>query len=40
MMKIITHITLASVATLALMGCGDSYNDNKDKEALIGMPTF
>ena len=29
-MKILTQITLASVATLALIGCGNSYNDNKD----------
>jgi len=30
-MKILTQITMASVATLALIGCGDSYNDNKEK---------
>lgn len=33
-MKIITQITLASIATLALIGCGDSYNDNKKNAAL------
>lgn len=29
-MKNLTKITLASVATLALIGCGDSYNDNNN----------
>lgn len=29
-MKTLTHITLASIATLALMGCSDTYSgDNK-----------
>ena len=32
-MKKLTQITLASIATLALIGCGDSYNDNKDNGA-------
>lgn len=31
-MTTITKLTLASVATLGLIGCGDSYNDNKDKD--------
>ena len=31
-MNKVTQITLASVAVLALVGCGDSYNDNKGTE--------
>jgi len=29
-MKILTSITMASIATLVLVGCSDSYNDNND----------
>ena len=31
-MKIVTKIVMASVASLALIGCGDSYNDNEEGE--------
>jgi predicted lipoprotein with Yx(FWY)xxD motif/cytochrome c551/c552 len=36
-MKKLTQITLASIATLSLIGCGDSYNDNKDED--VAAPT-
>ncbi len=36
-MKKLTQITLASIATLALIGCGDSYNDNKNGDVVTAL---